>query len=103
MKFSLFFRSFPFEFGMQSANVENVSPQISRLVMREMLEISKNAPEGIKVQHNEADFTDIQAVIDGPGLCLFFLRFSLKLELTNALFHFNVLQLAHHMRADFSG
>lgn len=52
---------------MQSANVENVSPQISRLVMREMMEISKNAPEGIKVQYNEADFTDIQAVIEGPG------------------------------------
>lgn len=40
--------------------------------MREMIEISKNAPEGIKVQYNEADFTDIQAVIEGPGACRHF-------------------------------
>lgn len=52
---------------MQSANVENVSPQIIRLVQREMMEISKNTPEGIKVQYDESDFTDLQAVIEGPG------------------------------------
>lgn len=52
---------------MQSSNVENLSPQIIRQVNREMLEIYTNAPEGIKVQINETDVLDIQAVIEGPG------------------------------------
>lgn len=32
-----------------------------------MHEIHINSPEGIKVQINEADVTDIQAVLEGPG------------------------------------
>lgn len=52
---------------MQSSNVENLSPQIIRQVVKEMHEISTNAPEGIKVQINESDVTDIQAVLEGPG------------------------------------
>lgn len=80
---------------MQSANVENVSPQISRLVMREMMEISKNAPEGIKVQYNEADFTDIQAVIEGPGLYFhpFSIFFPLKSKFMSSSYS-NMLFLA---------
>lgn len=49
------------------SNVENLSPQIIRQVVKEMTEISLNSPEGIKVQINEADVTDIQAIIVGPG------------------------------------
>lgn len=49
------------------SNVENLSPQIIRQVVKEMTAISLNSPEGIKVQINEADVTDIQAVIEGPG------------------------------------
>lgn len=51
----------------QSSNVENLSPQILRQVFKEMFELSTNAPEGIKVQFNEAEVTDIQAVLEGPG------------------------------------
>lgn len=51
----------------QSSNVENLSPQTIRQVVREMHEITTNAPEGIKVQINESDVTDIQAVLEGPG------------------------------------
>lgn len=51
----------------QSSNVENLSPQIIRQVVREMHDIHTNAPEGIKVQINESDVTDIQAVLEGPG------------------------------------
>lgn len=32
-----------------------------------MQDIHTNAPEGIKVQINESDVTDIQAVLEGPG------------------------------------
>lgn len=47
--------------------MENLSPQIIRQVIKEMHEIYTNSPEGIKVQINEADVTDIQAVLEGPG------------------------------------
>lgn len=47
--------------------MENLSPQIIRQVIKEMHEIYMNSPEGVKVQINEADVTDIQAVLEGPG------------------------------------
>jgi len=48
-------------------NVENLSPQIIRRVAKEMAELTAQTPEGIRVILNEADVTDIQAVIEGPG------------------------------------
>lgn len=48
------------------SNVENLSPQTIRQVIKEMHEISSNSPEGIKVHINDADVTDIQAIIQGP-------------------------------------
>ncbi|KAJ6640381.1 Ubiquitin-conjugating enzyme E2 S [Pseudolycoriella hygida] len=48
------------------SNVENLSPQTIRQVVKEMHEISLNSPEGIKVQINDADVTDIHALIQGP-------------------------------------
>lgn len=71
---------------VQSSNVENLSPQIIRQVAKEMQEIHTNAPEGIKVQINESDITDIQAVLEGPGLlqitflCSFKYEFPFKFE-----------------------
>lgn len=50
-----------------SNNVENLSPQIIRGVVKEMQDLVNNPPEGIKVQINEEDVTDIQAYIDGPA------------------------------------
>ncbi|CAL4073781.1 unnamed protein product [Meganyctiphanes norvegica] len=50
-----------------SSNVENLSPQILRGVMKEMTEIIKNPPEGVKVHLNDQDVTDIQATITGPA------------------------------------
>ncbi|GAB0086795.1 Ubiquitin-conjugating enzyme E2 S [Sergentomyia squamirostris] len=50
-----------------TSNVENLSPQIIRQIVKEMHDISTNSPEGIKVQINETDVTDIQAIIEGPA------------------------------------
>ena len=52
-----------------SSNVENLHPQIVRQVMRDVMELTQNPPEGIKVIFNEDDITDIQATIEGPGVC----------------------------------
>ncbi|RZC37233.1 ubiquitin-conjugating enzyme E2 S, partial [Asbolus verrucosus] len=53
--------------GTMSNNVENLSPQIIRRVVKEMEDLVSNPPEGIKVQINDEDVTDIQAYIDGPA------------------------------------
>ena len=50
--------------------MENMHPQTVRRVMREISELSQNLPEGIKVIFNEDDITDIQATIEGPGVCV---------------------------------
>ncbi|XP_015509303.1 ubiquitin-conjugating enzyme E2 S [Neodiprion pinetum] len=49
------------------SNVENLSPQIIRRVVKEMSDLSTQPPEGIRVIVNEEDVTDIQAVIEGPA------------------------------------
>lgn len=51
---------------MSTSNVENVSPQILRQVTKELMDLQKDPPEGIKVTINEDDITDIQAAVDGP-------------------------------------
>ena len=38
-----------------------------RRVMRELAELKKNPPEGIRVQTNEEDMTDVTGIIQGPG------------------------------------
>lgn len=48
------------------SNVENLSPQIIRQVVRELHEIASHPPEGIKVLLSDEDVTDIQAYIQGP-------------------------------------
>ncbi|CAG2053815.1 unnamed protein product [Timema podura] len=49
------------------SNVENMSPQIIRRVVKEMTDLVTHPPEGIKVSINDEDVTDIQAYIDGPA------------------------------------
>lgn len=53
--------------GTMSNNVENLSPQIIRGIVKEMHEMVNNPPEGIKVHINDEDVTDIQAYIEGPS------------------------------------
>lgn len=55
------------DFLFQSSNVENLSPQIIRHIAKEVADLTKDPPEGIKVIPNEEDITDIQATIEGPG------------------------------------
>ncbi|KAK4337318.1 hypothetical protein RND71_043604 [Anisodus tanguticus] len=50
-----------------SSNVENLSPQVIRSVIKELRDIVKESLEGIKVIFNDEDVTDIQAIIDGPA------------------------------------
>ena len=63
-------------FFLLQSNVENMSPQIIRQVTKELLDLQKNPPEGIRVFMNEEDITDIHATIEGPGnFCLINTRF----------------------------
>lgn len=47
--------------------MENLSPQTIRQVLKELQSINEEPLEGIKVQVNDCDVTDIQATIDGPA------------------------------------
>lgn len=38
-----------------------------RRVMRELAEMKKNPPEGIRIQTNEEDMMDVTGIIQGPG------------------------------------
>jgi hypothetical protein len=44
-----------------------VAPAVIRRVMRELKELDKNPPEGIRIQTNEADLLDVTGIIEGPG------------------------------------
>lgn len=52
---------------LQMSNVENLSPQTIRQVAKELQDLVNKPPEGIKVNINDQDITDIQAFIEGPG------------------------------------
>lgn len=49
-----------------SSNVENLSPQVIKVVIKELKSLINEPLEGIKVIFNDEDVTDIQAIIDGP-------------------------------------
>ena len=46
---------------------ENLAPQVSRQICKELHHLISEPPEGIKAILNEEDISDIQAIIDGPG------------------------------------
>jgi len=46
---------------------ENLSPAAIKIIVKEIKELNQNPPEGIKMIPNDEDFTDVQAIIDGPA------------------------------------
>lgn len=52
---------------MASISFENLAPQVSRQICKELQQLISEPPEGIKVILNEEDISDIQAIIDGPA------------------------------------
>lgn len=46
---------------------ENLSPAVMGRLNQEIKKLMSTELEGIKVELNEQDITDIQAIIDGPG------------------------------------
>lgn len=49
------------------SNVENLPPHILRSISKEVIALTQEPPEGIKVYMNHDDITDVQATINGPG------------------------------------
>lgn len=45
---------------------ENIPPQVMRRVAKEIMQLTKSPPEGIKVHINEECMTEVQASITGP-------------------------------------
>jgi len=51
---------------MMSQNMENVAPHVIKTVAKQVHTLAQEKMEGITVEVNEDDLTDVQALIDGP-------------------------------------
>ncbi len=49
-------------------SLENISPAVIRKIATEIRKLTETPLEGIKIIPNESDITDIQAIIEGPGM-----------------------------------
>lgn len=49
-----------------NSNVENLPPQVLRLVYKEVSALAADPPEGIKIYPSEEDITELQTAIEGP-------------------------------------
>lgn len=78
------------------SNVENLSPQTIRRLVREQEELIKDPPEGIRIVVNDSDVTDIQAFIDGPGM---FKTINVETNSSEWTCFVLITQRVHHMRA----
>lgn len=55
--------------SLQMSNLENHNPQVIRQISKEVKTLTTGETlEGIKICVNESNLTDIQALIDGPGI-----------------------------------
>ncbi|KAJ6220923.1 hypothetical protein RDWZM_006735 [Blomia tropicalis] len=52
---------------MSTSNVENLAPNVIRKVSKELADLIKQPPEGIKIIPNDEDVSDIQAIVEGPA------------------------------------
>jgi len=48
--------------------MSQIPPTAARRLMRELADLKKNPPEGIRLQANEQDMLDLTAIIEGPGM-----------------------------------
>lgn len=48
--------------------MENLAPNVIRKVSKELADLIKQPPEGIKIIPNDEDVSDIQAIVEGPGM-----------------------------------
>ena len=48
--------------------MSQIPPNAARRLMRELADLKKNPPEGIRLQANEQDMLDLTAIIEGPGM-----------------------------------
>ena len=49
----------------------DLQPKVIQRVLREIRELSKNPPDGIKFVDNEDNsVSEIHAIIKGPGMCM---------------------------------
>lgn len=49
-----------------NSNVENLPPQVLRLVYKEVSALAADPPEGIKIYPSEEDITELHTAIEGP-------------------------------------
>jgi hypothetical protein len=66
--FSFVFKQCRLKFSSRfQTNLENHNPQVIRQVSKEVKQLLTENLEGIKIQINESNFTDINVILTGPG------------------------------------
>ena len=53
--------------GGRRIDLQSVSPAVTRRLMRELSELKRNPPEGIRVVTSEENMLDVTGIIEGPG------------------------------------
>ena len=57
------------DLGMLGAGNQSIPTNAFRRVVRELADLQKNPPEGIRIQTNEDNILDLTGIIEGPGKC----------------------------------
>jgi hypothetical protein len=47
--------------------LQSVTPAVMRRLMRELVELKKSPPEGVRVVTSEDNMLDVTGIIEGPG------------------------------------
>lgn len=50
--------------------MQSVPPAVMRRIMRELTDLKKSPPEGIRVVTSDEDILDVTGLIQGPGMSL---------------------------------
>ena len=64
-------------FLLWQATNENLPPNVVKQLAKELKNLDETPPEGIKVCINDDNFSTIFADIEGPGIELFFIDFTM--------------------------
>ena len=68
------------------SNVENLNPQLMRILAKEVQSLKQEPLEGIQVILDDKDITSVEAIIDGPADTPYFLgKFRVKLTIQKDL------------------
>ena len=65
------------------SNVENLNPQLMRILAKEVQSLKQEPLEGIQIILDDKDITSVEAIIDGPADTPYFGKLGRKIRENN--------------------